>query len=72
MTMTWWHGVWSHRDVDGPGGVALDDVPGDGGHPGVGGPHWGQSEVSHVQESVPGDEVIPPAAVWVLRQEPKW
>lgn len=60
----------SHRDVDSPGGVTLDDVPADGGHPRVWHPHWGQREVRHVQECVPGDEVIPPPAVRVLSQEP--
>ena len=69
--MTQFLSIISHRDVDGAGGVALDDVPGDGGHPGVGHPHRGQSEVCHVQECVPRDEVIPPTAVRVLSQEPR-
>ena len=62
----------SHRDVDGAGCVTLDGVTGDGGHPGVRHPHRGQGEVSHVQEGVPGDEVIPPPAVRVLSQEPEY
>lgn len=62
----------SHRDVGGPGCVTLDGAAGDGGHPGVGHPHRGQGEVGHVQEGVPGDEVIPPPAVWILSQEPEW
>ena len=61
----------THRDVDGPGCVTLDGVTGDGGHPGVRHPHRGQGEVGHVQEAVPGDEVIPPPAVRVLGQEPE-
>ena len=62
----------SHRDVDGAGRVTLDGVTGDGGHPGVRHPHRGQGEVSHVQEGVPGDEVIPPPAVRVLSQETEY
>ena len=50
--------------------MALDDVAGDGGDPGVRHPHRGQRELGDVQEGVPGDEVVPPPTVRVLRQEP--
>ena len=51
--------------------MTLERGPRDGDDPGVGGPDAGDGEVGEVEESVSGDEVLSPATVGILGQEPQ-
>lgn len=59
----------TYRDIDGAGGVALDPAVHDAGDPGVGHPDTGHGQVRHVQHRGPTDQIVPPPAVRILRQE---